>query len=164
MLLSTEGRASPQPPAADANSMGRQAGDHLFLPSQIIRDPFLATFLSVTNGYGVATADGVRVDINGNTVATQSFTLAGLSSSFDLQLQLLPWWALRFGANTTVYTGAEANALVGVGAVVEFHPRGGTTVSFPIGDRVLLGGTFDIDYGRVRATAFITVISLRYYW
>jgi hypothetical protein len=101
----------------------------------------------MVNGYAYAHADAPKYDRMGNLVGSRSYDLGSLTQGFDLQVRLLPVWAIRAGFGSRIYTGATGDALFGVGSSVETQGVIGTTVSFPVGSIARLGGVLDYRVG-----------------
>jgi hypothetical protein len=141
---------------ADADGDGdrrwqRELNHHLFIPSLIVSDPFLATEFSLQTSAGLAWVDGPSFDVRGNPAGSDTYLAASLFEAASFQLNLLHWWALRIGGTGGLAGGGFRNksALV-LGATVPLDVVAGTTVSWRIGKFVRLGGTFDFDYEHAR--------------
>src|SRR5215470_15702823 len=76
LAASLAGRANPA--SADQNetpamSSGRVLFDHLFLPSDLVRDPFTATYFDIRTTWGYATGSGPLFDVNGQTLGGHDY-------------------------------------------------------------------------------------------
>jgi hypothetical protein len=116
---------------------------HAFIPSQLVRDPFAATFVAVDVGAGKGSSS-VRVPrLNRDLDLSQ----AAVTNSFAFQLGITPWWALRIGGETLVFTGDNARTAIVVGQTWFYRAEAGTTFKIPLARRLALGLTFDYGWG-----------------
>jgi hypothetical protein len=121
-------------------------GGHLFIPSEVVRDPFTATYFQISTGYGYAAATGPAFSALGTTFGSRDYRFGTMVQSFELQAKIFDWWAVRIESTGLLFAGINGPSVLHVGATARFTPGAGTTVSFPIGDGIRLGGTFDFGY------------------
>src|SRR5262245_59717511 len=77
---------------------GRELGRHLFIPSDLVIDPFATTYFRSTTGAGFADSTGPNFSLSGLTVSGErDFSQAVLSQAFQLQVAPWPWLAVRLG-------------------------------------------------------------------
>jgi hypothetical protein len=142
----SQAQVQAEQPCEDRPPMGRVLDDHLFLPSDLVRDPFTATYFDLRNAYGYATATGPTFNVAGTNIGNRDYRIATLLQSFDLQAKIFDWWAIRLGAQGVIFSGVDGTSALNVGISARFAPSAGTTFSWPVGHRVRLGATFDFGY------------------
>jgi hypothetical protein len=151
LLQATPAEANSPPVEANAPAAApktrRQLDGHLFLPSQIIQDPFNSGFLQLDMGVGYAWATAPQYGALGDASGSRTYKIAQLQERVRAQIGILPCWSIRATGTLAVMSGLNAIGLLALGAVVSPQADIGTTVSFPLGDRVRLGGTFDFLIG-----------------
>jgi hypothetical protein len=125
---------------------GRIIDGHLFIPSDLVRDPFTATYVQTSVGYGYATGTGPSFDVAGNNIGQRDYRFATILQSFELQGKILDWWAVRFASQGLFFSGIDGISALDAGLTLRLSPVVGTTVSVPIGDRFRIGGVFDFSY------------------
>jgi hypothetical protein len=146
-LVAWTGVAGAQTPAEpSALPRGRAVDDHLFIPSELVRDPFTATHFQTSTGYGYATATGGAFNVLGTSIGSRDYKFGTMLQSFELQAKIFDWWAVRIESQGLIFSGINGTSALNVGVTARFNVGAGTTVSFPIGDRIRLGGTFDFGY------------------
>jgi hypothetical protein len=140
---------TPAPATAPAieEPSRRQLDRHLFLPSQIVQDPFNTGFLQLDMGTGYAWATAPQYGVLGAAAGTRNYELAQLQERVRAQVGILPFWSIRATGTLAVTSGTNAAGILALGAVVSPQANVGTTLSFPLGDRVKLGATFDFSVG-----------------
>ena len=124
----------------------RELNGHFFIPSLSIADPFVPTELSLITGAGVAWVDGPGFDARANPMGRDSYVAAALTHTTRFQANILKWWAVRLTGAGGLYGGANAKSALVLGASVPADIIVGTTVSFPVGRWLRIGGTFDYDW------------------
>jgi hypothetical protein len=143
---------SEPPPTADAPELRRELAGHNFIPSKFTLDPFVSTYVSSETGFGYGSAPGRTYDLCGNVVcpgpgAFASFKVGAFAQLLDYQYGFVDWWAVRVGTKVLVYSGVNDSGVVGVGTNANATFSAGTTMSFKVGDRLRLGGSFDFSIG-----------------
>ena len=148
LALATAGVLAPgvaRGQSADANP--RELDGHVFIPSQLVPHPFTSSYVEGVAGYGYANASAPAYNLQGNQTGTRTYDVGEMEQRFDLQVLLLPFWALRAGIGAQIYTGATGESLLGVGTNFATAGSFGTTLSFPLGDRARIGGVLDFEIG-----------------
>jgi len=134
-------------PAADAPELRRELAGHNFIPSRFTLDPFVSTYVGSETGGGYGSAPGRTFDILGHVVSTDTYKVGAFAQYLDFQYGFFDWWAVRASVRIVVYTGINDPGIVGIGSSVQVNPVFGTTVSFKVGERLRLGGSFDVGSG-----------------
>jgi hypothetical protein len=138
--------ATPQKAAMDDGSAGSRVLDgHLFLPSDVVEDPFTPTYLDESTGFGFASFRADDVDSSGNVIGKSQFNLGALGQGFKFQLGFLDSWAIRASAAGTVLSGIDANSALIAGATIGYTLSTGVTYSFMAGS-MRMAGAFDLEY------------------
>jgi len=148
--LSVSAQTDPQP--SGTPELRRELDGHNFLPSRFSLDPFVSTYVASETGFGYGSAPGRTFDLCNNVIcpgpgSTTSFKVGAFAQLLDYQYGFLDWWAVRVGTKIIVYSGVNDTGVVGVGTNANASFSAGTTVSFKVGDRVRLGGSFDFSIG-----------------
>ncbi len=132
------------PVGAEEPPNPRELGGHVFMPSDLVSDPFTGTYFGNGTAFGFASATGPRLDEHGNA-GTGTYRMATFAERFELQVGLLPWWSISTSVTGRVFSGITVDSAQQVGTQAEYFVAGGTTVSFRFG-RVRIGGEFDVAY------------------
>jgi hypothetical protein len=147
---------------AGDGSGGRVLDGHLFLPSDIVEDPFTPTYFDESTGFGIASFRTNDVDNQGNSIGQTQFTLGALGQSFKLQVEVMDSWAVRLAASGTVLSGINADSALIAGATVGYSLSTGVTYSFMLG-KVRMAGAFDLEFAPLYTfsplTALVNTIS-----
>jgi hypothetical protein len=145
--LSVFAQASTPPTAAmgDGSAGSRVLDGHLFLPSDVVEDPFTPTYLDESTGFGFASLRADEVDSVGNVVGQSQYNLGALGQQFKFQLGILSSWAIRLAGAGTVLSGIDASSALIAGATLGYTLSSGVTYSFMVG-RVRMAGAFDFEY------------------
>ena len=139
---------TPTPPAEGmgGGSAGSRVLDgHLFLPSDVVEDPFTTTYLDESTGFGYASFRADQYDNGGYVVGKSQYHLGALGQEFKFQLGILNSWAIRLAAAGTVLSGIDADSALTAGATLGYTLSTGVTYSFMQG-RVRMAGAFDFEY------------------
>jgi hypothetical protein len=116
-------------PAPRVEEQGRLLGGHLFIPSELVVDPFVETNFRSVTGAAYLRSDAPVISLTGEEQAgRQSFTQAGYSQRFELQLKLLPFLAIRGNASALVYSGVTGRSFLTLGSAVQYAAGGGVTI------------------------------------
>ena len=124
---------------------GRVLNGHLFLPSEVVGDPFITTYLGEGTAFGYATISANQVDNQGNVVGKTQFRLGSLGQGFNFQLGIQDSWAIRLAASGMVLSGINAESALTFGATIGYSLSTGATYSFLLGG-VRLAGALDLEY------------------
>jgi hypothetical protein len=130
----------------------RELDGHEFTPSKFSLDPFVSTYVSSETGFGYGSAPGRTYNLCNGAVCPgpgsfASFQVGAFAQLLDYQYGFLDWWAVRVGTKILVYSGINDTGVVGVGTNANVNVSAGTTMSWKVGDRVRLGGSFDFSIG-----------------
>jgi len=128
---------------AGARETGRTLGGHTFLSSSAVPDPFVATHVGATTGFGLAS--GVRttvVGLSGNDVVLEG-DLAYLMLNFEYQHAFTEWLAVRGSAAGIGRTGIDEQSAVSPSLSGGFATGVGATVRVWGSDDVQVSVTFD---------------------
>ena len=139
-------------PTPEVPELRRELAGHNFMPSKFALDPFVSTYIASETGFGYGTAPGRTYDICGQNVCPgpgtfASFKVGAFAQVIEYQYGFTDWLAVRAGAKVLVYSGINETGVVGVGTNANASFNAGTTVSFKVGERVRLGGSFDFSIG-----------------
>jgi hypothetical protein len=129
----------------DGSAGSRVLNGHLFLPSDLVDDPFTPTYLDESTGFGYASLRADEYDSGGNVIGKSQYNLGALGQSFKFQLGVLDSWAVRLAAAGVALSGIDANSALVAGATVGYTLSTGVTYSFMLGS-VRMAGAFDLDY------------------
>jgi hypothetical protein len=129
----------------DDSAASRVLNGHLFLPSEVVGDPFTPTYLDESTGFGYASLRTTQVDNSGNPIGTSQFQLGALGQGFKFQLGILDSWAARLAASGTALSGINADSALIAGATVGYTLSTGATYSFMQGN-LRMAGSLDLDY------------------
>ena len=132
---------------AAGGSPRRNLDGHLFIPREQVSDPFTTSFISSSSGVASGSASGPTFDLNGNTVNIEDYKILSYSQLFTGQWGVADFWALRLRFVGTVYTGANASAVAGIGVNGVVRGSVGTTFSFQLADNLRLGVLVDVTWG-----------------
>jgi hypothetical protein len=116
-------------------STGRELNGHLFMPSELVLQPFIETdFRSVT---GAGTVRSERQSINPlglREPTTREFSQLGYSQRFELQVKILEWLAVRGQATGLVFSGTNGRSILNLGSILQYAVGGGLTVGRRFGN------------------------------
>src|SRR5262245_52828478 len=85
--------AAPAPPPV--GGVRREMAGHSFIAALLVREPFASTYFDIRTAAGVAEGRGPLFDATGGTLGFHDYTLAALAQSYELQIGLLSWLAVR---------------------------------------------------------------------
>jgi hypothetical protein len=121
------GQAPPPP-------QGRELNGHLFIPSELLVQPFIETDFRSVTGAGVLRSEGPGISLTGEREPTRrEFTQLGYSQRFELQVKVLPWLAARGHATALVYSGINGRSIINLGSTVQYAAGGGLTAGTRFG-------------------------------
>ncbi len=131
---------APIPPPEESR---RELAGHIFLPSQVVFDPFVTTHIGESTGFGYA---AFRLGTTDNGQKTNhDLQFAFLQQTFDFQVAPMKWWAVHVQLGGTVQSGIDADSALIRGAEVGYVVGAGAIFSWKLG-RVRLGAGFDFNY------------------
>jgi hypothetical protein len=133
--------------AAPAPPLRRELDGHNFISSRFAQDPFVSTYVGSATGFGYGWAPGRTFDLNGQPVSSATYQIAAFTQYLDYQYGFTDWWALRFSVRIFSYSGINSSGVAGIGSSIAANPTLGTTVSFKVGEKLRLGGSFDLEFG-----------------
>lgn len=144
LLVGVASPASAQEvPCEPAPLLDRTLGEHEFIPSRLVRDPFTATFVAFTVAYGYAWTTGPRIDVLGRSFGERDYEIGGIIQSVEAGVRFVDWFSLRLSGTSTVFTGLGGEAALVVGSSALFTGQLGATFGLPVGARSRLALTFD---------------------
>jgi len=120
----------------------RELAGHTFIPSNLVGDPFIASY--VRSGTGAGVASGVQIpirDVDGNVLTVLEGNLAFLLLEFEYQ-QALGSWA-RLGTNEETILSQGINAVYGMNL--------GATVKLLKSERLMLSAVADYKTNQIYA-------------
>jgi hypothetical protein len=136
----------------------RSLGAHLFIPRDGVTDPFTASFIASSSGVTSGSASGPTFDLNGKPVNLEDYKILAYSQLFTGQWGIADWWALRLRMVGSIYSGANAAGVAGVGVNGLVRGSVGTTFSFQIAHTLRLGAVIDVDWGPSVAISILDAI------
>jgi hypothetical protein len=136
---------TPTQGTGGGSAVGRTLGGHIFLPSDLVDDPFAVTYLDESTGFGYASLRTNEVDSLGNVIGQSQFNLGALGQGFKLQVEILDAWAIRLAASGSVLSGIDANSALTAGATLGYSLSTGATYSFLLSG-VRMAGALDLEY------------------
>lgn len=144
LLVAVASPASAQEaPSESASLLDRTLGEHEFIQSRLVRDPFTATFVAFTVAHGYAWTTGPRLDVLGRSFGERDYELGAIIQSVEAGVRFADWFSLRLAGATTVFTGLGGEAVLVVGSTALFTGLAGVTFGLPVGERSRLALTFD---------------------
>jgi len=130
------------------SAVPRQAlAEHVFIPRVAVHDPFTTSFISSTSGFADGSGNGPTFDLDGKPVNIADYKIVAYQQAFTGQWGVLDWLALRLQATGTVYTGANASGVAGVGVNGVIRANVGATMSWELSPRIRLGFLLDVGFG-----------------
>jgi hypothetical protein len=129
-----------------AKRPGRELRHHVFIPSQLVTDPFATTYFRSTTGAGFASSTGPGFSVTGElTGGDRDYSQAVLSQAFELQVAPWPWLALRVGGTAVVYSGVDVTSVIALGATAQTGVTAGLTLTPPKATWFRPAIVFDVD-------------------
>jgi len=132
---------------------------HRFLPTIMVPSPFINTFLRNTLGTGSAT-DVTTPDfiINGEPVAGLSGNISSANLSFEYQLALKRWLAVRAQFGFTGQFGTGVQTLLAEGLGTSLDVQFGWLISLRQGERSQLSGSLQISNRTVTGISVLNLV------
>jgi len=128
----------------------RQLGGHVFLPSAIVKDPFVTTFFRTTTGAGAALGLDVPIySLNDSLLGTVSGDLAFATLGFEYQQALGRWLALRASVSGVARLSTSVQALFAEGITAVWGGSLGATARLVQSERWILSATADYSTNNV---------------
>jgi hypothetical protein len=150
----TEAEGTGHPPLRDGRA--RTLAKHVFIPSELVSDPFSATFVRVRTAGGYATTTGPGISLTtGEFVGNADYNQASLNQGVELQIAPARWIALRAGGTAIAYAGVDATSVLAIGATVELGVSAGLTLTLPGTKSFRPGIVFDIQHGPAYDLSFL---------
>lgn len=132
----------PAAAGAPAPSDSRELDGHRFVPSAVVADPFPTFHLGSETGFGYAQGQRPNAAAAGGL---DHLAFAGIAQAVNLQVRVLPVWALRLRLSGRLFAGINGDAVLGDGIDLTYGVSAGTVVSFRLG-RFRVGGAVDGQY------------------
>jgi len=122
----------------------RQLAGHVFLPSAIVKDPFVTTFFRTTTGAGAALGLDVPIyNLNDSLLGTVTGDIAFATLGFEYQQALGRWFALRASVSGTARLSTSVQALFAEGITAVWGGSLGATARLVQSERWILSATAD---------------------
>lgn len=121
----------------------RRLDGMIYIPSRLVRDPFINTSFGLLGQYGLGTAEGPGFDVLGHTVGRRTYQLGELSGGLTFSGAMLPWLSLRLGLENVVISGVNAASALIVGQSAFAGGNVGLTGSWAVGDNLRVGFLVD---------------------
>jgi hypothetical protein len=126
---------------------GRDLGGHRFVPSELLVQPFVETAFRAVTAFGLVRSTAPDLSVAGDQVVTgRRFTQVGYSQTFELQMALLPWLAVRAAATSVVFSGVNRRSVLNLGSTIQYGAGGGVTIGHRLGDAVQIALVADAAY------------------
>jgi hypothetical protein len=130
--------------AQDDRPFRRQLGGHVFMPSAIVRDPFVTTFFRTTTGAGAALNLDIPVyNLSDSLLGTVRGDVAFAQLGFEYQQAVGNWLALRGSLSGAARVSTSVAALFAEGITAVWGGSLGGTARLVRGDRWTLSATAD---------------------
>ena len=136
---------------AAPESLARDMGGHLFLPSHLVDNPFSETFAWLSVGIGAGDALALSVQGNPPVVLPESqwYGYTGLGIAAFGGVRLLEYLSVRAALGTAAYIGNGKEAALTVGSTARITGGLGVKGSLPVGDHFRFSASVDASYGPV---------------
>jgi hypothetical protein len=134
---------------AQTGPIRRTLGQHTFVPSALLGDPFTASY--VRNIAGVGTTTGLRVpkfDLQEQIIGYDEASISFLTLGMEYQQSVASWLALRAGFTGAARLGTSVTALLAEGITAQFGVTLGATAKVVRSDRFILSATADVLPGK----------------
>ena len=123
----------------------RSLGGHLFLPSSIVPDPFIATSFQTTTGGGMATNIAVPLyNLDGQEIAETTADIGFMALGFDYQQRVSNRVDVRLSLDGSGRLGTSAVSIVAEGLSAAYGYGLGTTVNLVKKTNWVLAATADV--------------------
>ena len=133
------------PGQAQTDPIRRTLGEHTFLPSALLGDPFTGTYIRNITGGGSAVALQVpKLDLSEQVIGYQDASMSFLTVGMDYQQSVVPWLAFRAGFTGGARLGTSVPALLAEGVTAQFGATVGATARLVGTDRFILSTTADV--------------------
>jgi hypothetical protein len=147
MLLPSVALASTEPEPVDDSQSGRTTGEHLQIPSRLVRDPFVTTFFGLATAAGFGEVKGPSFSLQGvQILGRRSYHIGFLGEQFDAGVRLLPWLSIRLSGVGAALTGTDGASALVVGATAFSSGSAGLTLATQIGGNLRLAFVGDVLY------------------
>ena len=122
----------------------RELNGHVFMPSAVVRDPFVSTFFRTTTGAGAAIGLEIPVyNLSDSLIRTVTGDIAFAQLGFEYQQVLGTWLALRASIGGTARLSTSVEALFAEGITAVGGGSLGATARLVQRDRWILSATVD---------------------
>jgi hypothetical protein len=130
----------------------RELAGHTFIPSNLVGDPFIASYIRSSTGAGVATGVEIPIrDVDGNVLTVLQGDLAFLLLEFEYQQALGSWVALRLGGSASARLGTNEETILAQGINAVYGMNLGATVKLLKSERVMLSAVADYRTNKIYA-------------
>jgi hypothetical protein len=139
-------RPAPPPPQAPP-SQGREMNGHVFLPSELVLQPFIDTDFRAVSTFGAVRSTAPSLTLGGLIdTGTREFNQLGYSQTFELQIKLLRWLALRLNGTALLYSGTDRASVLNLGSTIQYGGGGGLTIAQRFGRMLQLALVADASF------------------
>jgi hypothetical protein len=129
----------------NADQAPRYLGEHLFIPSTVVPDPFVSTTFQTTTGFGSAVNLVVPIyNLHGAKIAETSSNIGYMLLGFDYQYAVKPRLALRVDASGSARIGTSATSILAEGVSALYGYGFGATMSVMRRSNWQLSATADL--------------------
>jgi hypothetical protein len=132
---------TPEPP------QGREMNGHLFIPSELLVQPFVETEFSSVSTFGLVRSTAPTLTLVGDVgIERDRFTQLGYAQTFELQVKVLPWLAVRATATSLIYSGVSRRSVLNLGSTLQYGAGGGVTLGHRFGEALQVAIVADASY------------------
>lgn len=136
---------SPSPLHAQSESIRRTLGVHTFVPSTLLGDPFVGTFVRNITGAGSAVGLQIpKIDLNEQVIEYRDADLTFLTLGMEYQQAVNEWLAFRIGFSGGARLGTSLTALISEGVTAQFGGTLGATAKVYRNEKFIVSATADI--------------------
>jgi len=152
LALTASAEAIEEPPGTvGPDPSHRSLNGHVFMPSEVIDNPFTATSVGMSLVFGVGSAVGPKYGIvwsppSLEVVGTQDYSFAGVGGYFRYDQRLWDWISVRAKLGWALFSGIDGPSAIAVGANVRPAGSIGVTLGRNFGDSLRLAALVDLDY------------------
>lgn len=134
---------------AQTGPIRRTLGQHTFVPSALLGDPFTGTY--ARNITGVGTTTGLQVpkfDPQEQIIGYEGASISFLTLGMEYQQSVASWLALRAGFTGAARLGTSVTALLAEGVTAQFGVTLGATAKVVRTDRFIFSATAEVLPGK----------------
>jgi hypothetical protein len=137
----------PAPSATQRPAEGREVNDHLFLPAELVVQPFIETDFRAVSTFGAVSSTAPGLTATGEIDSTRrKYSQLGYQQTFELQVKLLRWLAVRANATALLYSGTNGPSVLNLGSTIQYGGGAGLTLGQRFGRVVQLAVIADASF------------------